>query len=71
MSHVVQKGAVKFNSIMDMARSLAAKTNEPVSRAYIRIYKRMKAEKSASVAFHQKPRQYVRKVQEQVQSQAA
>ena len=63
----VQKGAVKFNSIMDMARSQALKTGEPVQRVYIRLWKRMKeANKSGSQAFHTPTRKYVRQEQEQV-----
>lgn len=59
MSVKVQKGAVKFNSIMDMARAISAKTGEPVGRVYIRTWKRMKeAQKSASVAFHAPKRKY-------------
>lgn len=61
MSIQVNKGAVKFHSIKDMAVALAAKTNEPVSRCYIRIYKRMEAGMTASQAFHAKPRKYVKK----------
>lgn len=64
----VQKGAIKFNSIRDMAKVLSAKTGEPEARVYIRLYMRMRANKSASQAFHAKPRKYVRKTinQEQV-----
>ena len=57
----VQKGAVKFNSIMDMAKSHAAKSGEPVQRVYIRLWKRMKHGMNASKAFHNKPRKYTRK----------
>lgn len=61
MSVQVQKGAVKFNSIRDMANSLASKTGEPVNRVYIRLWKRMNSGKTSSVAFHAKPRKYVKK----------
>lgn len=56
----IQKGAVKFNSIRAMARTLAAKTGEPESRVYIRLWKRMNAGKNASVAFHAPTRTYNR-----------
>lgn len=67
MSKVVSKGAVKFHSIMDMARSIAAKSGEPLDRVYIRCYMRLKSGKPASKAYHAKPRKYVRRVVEQVQ----
>lgn len=62
MSKVVAKGAVKFKSIRAMARSVAAKTGEPMERVYIRLYKRLDAGKPASEAYHAKPRKYVRSV---------
>lgn len=65
MSKVVTKGAVKFNSIMDMARSIAAKSGEPLDRVYIRLWKRLEAGKVASKAYHTKPRKYVRRVVEE------
>lgn len=59
MSVKVQKGAVKFHSVMDMARSIAEKTGEPVNRVYIRTWKRLKeAGKSGSQAFHAPKRKY-------------
>lgn len=58
MSVQVQKGAVKYHSIRDMAVSLAAKTGEPVDRVYIRLYMRMRAGKNASKAFHTPKRKY-------------
>ena len=60
MSVKVQKGAVKFNSIAAMVRTICEKTGEPYARVYIRTWKRLKeAEKSASVAFHAPKRKYV------------
>lgn len=61
MSIVIAKGAVKFGSIKAMARSVAAKSGEPESRVYIRLWKRLKAGKVPSKAYHAKPRVYVRK----------
>lgn len=58
MSVQVQKGAVKFNSIRDMANSLASKTGEDANRVYMRLYMRMRSGKNASKAFHQKARKY-------------
>ena len=67
MSIVVKKGAVKFNSIRDMARSIAAKTGEPVDRVYIRLWKRLEAGKPASSAYAAKTRKYERRKVEQAQ----
>lgn len=61
MSIVVNKGAVKFQSIRAMARSIAEKTQEPEDRVYIRLWKRLNHGKSASTAYHLKPRHYNRK----------
>lgn len=54
----VQMGAIKFNSIRAMAVKLAAKTGEPVSRCYMRLYMRMRAGKKAGTAFQKKARKY-------------
>lgn len=40
---VVQYGAVKYPSIKAAAAAVAAKTGEPVSRAYMRLYMRKRA----------------------------
>ncbi len=59
MSIQVNKGAVKFKSIAAMARSVAAKTGEPVSRVYIRVWKRInELGMSASEAYHNEARSY-------------
>lgn len=59
MSVQVNKGAVKFKSIAAMARSLASKTNEPVSRVYIRVWKRInELGMSVSEAYHTEARSY-------------
>lgn len=62
MSVKVQKGAVKFNLIKDMARVQAARTGEPVDRVYIRLYQRMRAGMNASKAFHIPARKYVQTI---------
>lgn len=57
----IQKGAVKFNSIRAMARTLAAKTGEPEARCYMRLYMRLRMGKNASKAFHAPARSYTMK----------
>lgn len=54
----VQMGAIKFNSIRDMAKSVAAKTGEPENRVYMRLYMRMRAGAKPGTAFQKKARKY-------------
>lgn len=59
MSVQVNKGAVKFKSIRAMARSVAAITGEPVSRVYIRVWKRInELGFTVSEAYHMEARKY-------------
>lgn len=55
---IVQMGAIKFNSIRDMAKSVASKTGEDVNKVYMRIYMRMRAGQKAGTAFQKKARKY-------------
>ncbi len=55
-----------FNSIREAAKVVADKTGEPLERVYIRFYMRMRSGKKVASAMKQPPRQYVRKVVEQV-----
>jgi hypothetical protein len=67
MSVQVAKGAVQFKSIMAMARSIAKQTQEPVSRVYIRTWKRInEAGMTISEAYHTEKRKYEMQVQEQI-----
>ena len=59
-----------FNSIMEAAKLIAAQTGEPVSRVYIRSWKRLNSGKTVASAMKQPPRQYVRKMVEQPQMEA-
>lgn len=64
MSIQVNKGAVKFKSIAAMARSVAKHTGEPVSRVYIRMWKRInELDMSVSEAYHNEARKYEMKEQ--------
>jgi len=56
-----------FNSIMEAARLISAQTGEPIQRTYIRCYMRLRSGKTVASAMKQPPRQYARKIVEQVQ----
>lgn len=63
MSMQINKGAVRFKSLAQMARAKAKETGEPYNRVYIRMWKRLKeANRTASESFHQQTRVYTRKV---------
>lgn len=54
----ISKGAVKFKSIRAMARSIAAKTNEPENKVYMRLYMRLRMGTNVSQAYHKPARPY-------------
>lgn len=56
-----------YNSIMEAAKVVAASNNEPVERAYIRLYMRLRASKKPVTAMKAAPRKYVRRNVEVVQ----
>lgn len=63
MSVKISLGTKKksFNSIMEAAKLQAAASGEPVSRVYIRLWKRLNAGKKVATAISKAPRVYVRK----------
>ena len=69
MSRQISLGTKKksYKSIMEAAKTVAAKTGEPVDRVYIRMYMRMRSGKKVVTAMKQAPRKYERKVVEQAQ----
>ena len=69
MSKAISLGTKKksFKSIMEAAKVVAASSGEPVSRVYIRMWKRLHSGQKVCSAMKQAPRKYVRR--EQVEQQ--